>query len=213
MQWKALLLQSGATFIAVFLGMRFFSPTYTESNTTLPEAFQAPLHSLEVRLDRIVNMLARQQQHGSGQVSQGVSSFNVDEIQRSLRTIMAILSQLEAKDGPVPTSKPFQRGSPSARQVMPLKPPPPVNPLGWMQGLPEDKRHQVDDVFQEQAVILREKMTAAASDGFPPPDKLHIIMQENDQEVKTKLKAILNEEEYQDFLDTLPPPLAPLLKP
>ena len=96
---------------------------------------------------------------------------------------------------------------------MPLKPLPPVNPLGWMQGLPEDKRHQVDDVFQEQAVILREKMTAASSDGFPPLDKLHIIMQENDQEVKKKLQAILNEEEYQGFLDTLPPPLAPLLKP
>ena len=57
MQWKALWLQSGATFIAVFLGMRFFSPTHTEFNTTLPAAFQAPLHSLEVRLDKIVNML------------------------------------------------------------------------------------------------------------------------------------------------------------
>jgi hypothetical protein len=213
MQWKALLSQSGATFIAVFLGMRFFSPTHTEFNTTLPEAFQAPLHSLEARLDKIVNMLARQQQHGSGQVGQGVSNLNLDEIQRNLRTIMATLSQLEAKDSPVPPSEPSQRGGPSAREVMPLKPPPPVNPIGWMQGLPEGKRHQVDEVFQEQAVILREKMTAASSDGFPPPDKLHIIMQENEQEVKKKLKAILNEEEYQGFLDTLPTPLAPLLKP
>ena len=212
MQWKALLLQSGATFIVAFLGMRFFSPTHTEFNTTLPEAFQAPLHSLEVRLDKIVNMLARQQ-HASGQVGQGVSNPNLDEIQRNLRTIMATLSQLEAKDGPVPSSKPSQRGSPSAREVMPLKPSPPVNPMGWMQGLSEDKRQQVDEVFQEQAVILREEMTAASSDGFPPPDKLHIIMQENDQEIKQKLKSILNEEEYQGFLDTLPPHLAPLLKP
>lgn len=213
MQWKALLLQSCATFIVVFLGMKFFSPTHTEFNTTLPEAFQAPLHSLEVRLDKIVNILARQQQHGSGQVGQGVSNLKLDEIQRNLHTIMATLSQLEAKDGPVPPSKPSQRGSPSAREVMPLQPPPPVNPIGWLQGLPEDKRHQVDEVFQEQAVILREKMTAASSDGFPPLDKLHIIMQENDQEVKKKLKSILDEEEYQGFLDTLPTPLVPLLKP
>ena len=65
---------------------------------------------------------------------------------------------------------------------MPFQPPPPVNPIGWLQGLPEDKRNQVDEVFQEQAVILREKMTAAAAGGFPPLDKLHIIMRENDQE-------------------------------
>jgi hypothetical protein len=211
MQWKALLLQSGITFIAVFLGMKFFGPMHTEYNTPLPEAFQAPLHSLEVRLDKIVNMLARQQ-NASGQVGQGVSNLNLDEIQRNLRTIMATLSQLEAKDGPVPSSPPPQRGSPLAHEVTPLRPPP-VNPLGWMQGLSEDKRNQVDEVFQEQAVILRQKMTAASSDGFPPPDKLHIIMQENDQEIKQKLKSILNEEEYQGFLDTLPTPPAPLLKP
>src|SRR5262245_24294823 len=106
MQWKALLLQSGATFIAAFLGMRFFSPTHTEFNTTLPEAFQAPLHSLEVRLDKIVNMLARQPQYGSGQVGQGISNLKLDEIQRNLHTIMATLSQLDTKDGPVPPSKP-----------------------------------------------------------------------------------------------------------
>ena len=105
MQWKALLLQGGTTFIAVFLGMKFFGPTHTEYNTPLPEAFQAPLHSLEVRLDKIVNMLARQQ-HASGQVGQGVSNLNLDEIQRNMRTIMATLSQLEAKDGPVPSSPP-----------------------------------------------------------------------------------------------------------
>jgi len=213
MQWKALLLQSGATFIAVFLGMRIFSSTHTEFNTTLPEAFQAPLHFLEGRLDEIVNMLARQQQHGVGQVGQGVSNVKLDEIQRNLHTIMATLSQLDAKDAPVPALKPSIRGSPSPREVMPHQPPTPVNPIDWLQGLPEDKRHQVDEVFQEQAVILKEKMTAASSDGFPPLDKLHIIMQENDQEVKKKLRSILNDDEYQDFLDTLPTPLAPQVKP
>jgi hypothetical protein len=82
-----------------------------------------------------------------------------------------------------------------------------------MQWLAEDKRDQVDEVFQEQAVILRKKMEAASLDGFPPLEKLQTIMQENDQEVKKKLKAILNEEEYQSFLDTLPTPPAPPLKP
>ena len=74
-----------------------------------------------------------------------------------------------------------------------------MNPIGWLQGLPEDKRNQVDEVFQEQAVILREKMTAAAGQ-LPSFGQLH--MQENDQEVKKKLKSILNEEEYPGFLDT-----------
>jgi hypothetical protein len=107
MQWKALLLQSSVIFIAVFLGVRSLSPTPTAFNTTLPEAFQAPLHSLEVRLDKAVDMLARQQQPGSSPGGQGASNLHLDEINRSLRTIMATLSQLEARDGPVPLLPPL----------------------------------------------------------------------------------------------------------
>jgi len=95
---------------------------------------------------------------------------------------------------------------------VPLKPPPTGQPVDWIQELSEETRDQVDEIFREQASILREKMAMASEEGLPPLDKLQTIMEENNQEVKNKLKSILNEEEYRNFLDSLPQP-PPLPKP
>ena len=50
-------------------------------------------------------------------------------------------------------------------------------------------------------------MAVASEGGRSPLDELQTIMEETNEEVKNKLKAILNEEEYRNFLDSLPPPL------
>ena len=212
MEWKTLLLQSGAIFIAVFFGMKFFSPTPSAFDPTLRESFQASIHALEVRLDNIVTMLSKQRQPGPSPSDLAAASLNTDEIHRTLRAILATLSRWETKEnlGPSPQSSPG--GRPSASEVAPLKPPPMVNPVDWIQWLSEDKRAQVNEIFREQASILREKMTAASAEGLPPLDKLHTIMEENNQEVKNKLQPILNAEEYRSFLDSLPKP-PPLPKP
>jgi hypothetical protein len=211
MEWKVILFQSGAILIAVFLGMKFFGPTPTEPNTTLQESFQASMHSLEVRLDKIVNMLSKQQQLRPSQSDLAASSINTDEINRNLRTILATLSRLETKDNPVPPPK-SSGGRPLARELVPLKPPPTVNPVDWIQWLSEETRDQVNEIFREQASMLREKMALASEEGLPPLEKLQTIMEENNQELKNKLKSILNEEEYRNFLDSLPKP-PPLPKP
>jgi len=212
MQWKALLFQSGVIFIAVFLGVRSFSPTRPDCNTFFRDAFQVPLHSLEVRLDKVTNRLAGQQQPGSSPLGQGASTINSDEITRNLHTMLGILSRLEAKEGPIPSLQPSLGSRPSASEVPLHKPPLPVSPVGWMHVLSEPKHTQVNEIFREQAIILSEKMAAAAEGGVPSLEKLQTIMEENDQEVKYKLQSILNEEEYRSFLDSLPQPL-PLLRP
>ena len=209
MQWKALLSQSGVIFIAVFLGVRSLSPTPTEVTPLVRDALQAPLHSLEVRLDKVTTMLAGQQQPGSKPLDQGASTISSDEITRNVRTMLGILSRLETKEAPVPSPPPSLRSSPSASAV-PLHPLLPVSPIGWIQSLSEHKHEQVNEIFREQAVILSEKMAAEA--GPPSLDKLQTIMEENDQAVKHKLKSILNEEEYRSFVDSLPQP-PPRLRP
>jgi hypothetical protein len=135
---------------------------------------------------------------------------------------MATLSRLETKEHPAPSSKSPagsisspsspSAGTPSAREGMPFKPPPTMHHGDWLQALTEDKRAQVNEIFQEQANILREKVAAASGEGPPPLDKLQTLMEENTQEVKNKLQSILNEEEYRSFLDSVPKP-PPLRRP
>jgi hypothetical protein len=235
MEWKGLLLQSGVMLIAVFVGMKFFGPMPPESTTPLRESVQASLHTLEGRLDKILDMLAQQQQPGSRPSDRAASSLNTEDIHRTLRTILATLSRLETKDTPVPPPHSSPDGSPLARAPVPLTPPPlplphsssdgsplarapvpltppPVPPMAWMQGLSEETLTQVDEIFQEHALLLREKMAVASEGGRPPLDELQTIMEETNEEVKNKLKAILNEEEYRNFLDSLPQP-PPFPKP
>jgi hypothetical protein len=211
MEWKGLLLQSGVMLIAVFVGMKFFGPMPPESTTPLRESVQASLHTLEGRLDKILDMLAQQQQPGSRPSDRAASSLNTEDIHRTLRTILATLSRLETKDTPVPPPHSSPDGSPLARAPVPLTPPP-VPPMAWMQGLSEETLTQVDEIFQEHALLLREKMAVASEGGRPPLDELQTIMEETNEEVKNKLKAILNEEEYRNFLDSLPQP-PPFPKP
>jgi hypothetical protein len=227
MEWKGILLQSGATLIAVFLGMQFFGPMPTESTTPLRASFQASMHTLEGRLDKIIDMLSQQRQPGPPPSDRAASSINTEEINRNLRTILATLSRLETNAKPVPPPQssrletnakpvPPPQSSPDgkllAREPVPLTPPPPVHPMDWMHRLPEETRDQVDEIFREHASILREKMAVASEGGLAPLDELQIIMEETNEEVKNKLKSILNEEEYRNFLDSLPQP-PPLPKP
>lgn len=201
MEWKTFLMQNIAMFIAVFLGIKLFSPTLPEVKAPLPEALLEPLHALEVRLDKIANMLAKQPPPKGSVSDRDAASINIDEINRNLRTIIATLARMETKQPPAPSA-----GMPSAREGMPFQPPPIAHPAGdWIQGLTENKRLQVNEIFREQSNVLKEKM-AAVSGGAPPPlDKLQTFMEENTQELKIKLRSILNEEEYQSFLASLPP--------
>ena len=205
MEWKTFLLQSGAMFIAVFLGIKLFSPTLPEVKTPSPEALLEPLHALEVRLDKIANMLAKQPPPRGSVSDRDAASINIDEINRNLRTIIATLARLETKEPPAPSA-----GTPTALGGMPFQPPL-AHPGDWMQGLTENKRVRVNEIFREQTNILKEKMAAVSSGQKPPPPEVfHTYMEENTQELKNKLQSILNEEEYRSFLASLPtPPLPP----
>lgn len=200
MEWKTFLLQSGATFIAVFLGIKLFSPTLPEVKPPSPEALLEPLHALEVRLDKVANMLAKQLPPRGSVSDRDAASINIDEINRNLRTIIATLTRLETKEPRAPLA-----GTPAAGAGMPLQPPPMVHPArDWIQGLTENKRVQVNEIFREQAILLKEKIAAVSGEGPPPLDKLPTFMEENTQELKNKLQSILNEDEYRSFLDSLP---------
>jgi hypothetical protein len=203
-EWKTFLMQSGATFIAVFLGIKLFSPTLPEVKTPSPEALLKPLHALEVRLDKIANMLAKQPPQRGSVSDHDATNINIDEINRNLRTIIATLARLETKQPPAPSA-----GMPSAREGLPFQPPPIVHHGDWIQGLTENKRAQVNEIFREQTSILKEKMAAVSGERPPPPDIFHTYMEENTQELKNKLRVILNEEEYRSFLDSLPAPPPP----
>jgi hypothetical protein len=229
MEWKDLLWQSGAMLLAVVVGMKFFGPLPPASTPSLRDSVHASLHALEGRLDTMIEMLAQQRPPGPRPSDRAASSLNTEEITRTLRTIVATLSRLETTAPPMPPPHASPGGSPWAREPGPRppppmppphassdgspwarepgpRPPPPGPPMAWMQELPEETRQQVDEIFQEHALLLREKMAVASEGGRPPLEALHTIMEETNEEMKTKLQAILPEEAYRNFLDSLPPP-------
>ncbi|MCG6534201.1 MAG: hypothetical protein L7F78_05805, partial [Syntrophales bacterium LBB04] len=62
------------------------------------------------------------------------------------------------------------------------------------------------EIFKQQGNILRERLPPTTQGDRSNPQALKEIIEENDQELREKLRMVLDEEEYQKFLDSLPKP-------
>ncbi len=68
----------------------------------------------------------------------------------------------------------------------------------WMSGLDAEKKAQVQAVQQEEM----EEMQHAVSASPPAPETMFRLLQESRERLKSKLKDMLTEEEYQAFLQS-----------
>jgi hypothetical protein len=88
-----------------------------------------------------------------------------------------------------------------------------VSPKKWMASLSEDKREKVKLIIRDEATTLSEKMDAISDDDELAKDKVRSLVDENQNNLKKRMRELLTDEEYQGFLDTLPKPLAPFPEP
>jgi hypothetical protein len=201
----------------------------------LRESFSSQLQSIKSRVEHIENT-----QNGKDSEStfsfQDPSSFqnsskqgkDVSGIKSTMNNIQERLTRLEKHMGAPHTqqpSVPSGNPEPPVDFSMPLEPMPfmkpdasksqaPNNSSAWLKELPQEKRVAVDEVFKEQSEILRERLAAlSAKGGAPNPIAMREIIEENNQELKDTLKDVLDKEEYQKFLYSLPelpePPTIP----
>jgi hypothetical protein len=209
MQWKPVLIQAFATFVAVLLGLRLFDNCGNNAALleTMHKTFSSEIELVKNHLASIERTTSGHQQESSGVLNQPSRETKNKEVVQSLQAISDRLARLEARLG---------IGDHQKQSVPPFAPgggtPPPQrlpmsgNPLGWMQGLTEQKRRQVDEVFKQQGSLLRERLPPPAQGEHLDPQALKEIIEENDRELREKLRMVLNEEEYQKFSDSLPKP-------
>jgi hypothetical protein len=100
---------------------------------------------------------------------------------------------------------PFQ-GSPIMEdQQEILKHPKFVDQTEWIRKLPEERRNRVNKVFKENAACVREKAPFLSKNDRPDPERIGAVMEECDRGLKDAMKAVLNPDEYKQFLNSLRP--------
>ncbi len=204
MPWKSILIQTAVTLVAVLLGLWFFDNSHNHHAGLLetPE-----MEFLKDHLANIERTCAGRQQDSLGSSNQPSQPANIQEVIQSLRIITDTLSRLEAKIGTADRQKlPVNPFASINKGAPPQRPSIANNPLGWMQGLTEEKRKNVDQIFKEQGNIMRERLPTIPGSDPPNSETLKQIIDENDQELREKLRSVLDEEEYRNFLNSVPKP-------
>jgi hypothetical protein len=199
--WKLIVTQSVLTTAAVLIGIRFLIP----SSAGHLEAFQKSLSTqtqlIESRLNKIESTLAIQKQGSSPASGQSALPQDLNEISQSLHTIMESLARLENKSAiSRPQKPPISSVTPESKVPF-MRPPMGTDPTAWIQKLPKKKRSKVEEIFKQHADTLRAKLPS----GPPPnPETMRQVMEESDNELRENLKAVLNDAEYQEFLNSIP---------
>jgi hypothetical protein len=193
-----MLIALGASAIA----LSFFCPRDPEHWKVLQNSFSEKILQLETNLDAIEGKL-RGQQLGtaiSDQTSQPPETLEEinKRFQASLEKLAFVESRIEKlinkKIGSVPIPP---------NMIVPPLPGSNIDPTVWIAELPKSKRSQVEEIFKQHHDFFKKNLLS----GSPPnPEKLRAIMEESDQILREKLKDVLDEKEYQKFLQSLPKP-------
>ena len=188
--WTSILVNGFITVLAVFIVIKLLAPNTPPIDVDkIREILATQLKSVQVRLSAIEDDLSNQKQD------------------RKLDMIIGKLSVLERKIDDVQLSRTLQSSSPppmisgQSQTAIQMRR---QNPMGWLENLSDEKRREVELIFEEHARRIRERLPVEPDGSLPDPVSMKKIMDESDWELKEELKAVLTNEEYQSFLDSLP---------
>ena len=202
--WKSILISGFITLIVVFVGIKLFVP----DNSLIVDEIQSSPKVIESKNE------TNPDPQKVGQIPHpdisAALAENFHALNKSLQVIADRLALIEKKiDKDTTRSAPRKLPLNSSviqderRAMFPEK-----NPTAWIQELEDKEREEVQRIFREHAIRIREGLAAASVDGRPDPTRMRQIMKESDQQLKEDLKAVLSEEDYQRYLDSLPKPLS-----
>ena len=192
--WTNILVNGFVTILAVFIVIKLLAPNTPPIDVSkIQKTLATQMKSIQLRLSAIEDDLSNQKQD------------------RKLDMIIGKLSVLERKIDDVQLASALQSSSPppmiSGQNPMITK----ItgqNPMGWLGNLSDEKRREVDLIFEEHARRIRERLPVEPDGSLPDPVSTKKIMDESDWELKEELKAVLTDEEYQSFLDSHPKALS-----
>lgn len=192
--WISMLVNGLVTVLAVFTAIKLFAPNMPPIDVgKIRETLATQMKSVQVRLSAIEDDLSNQKQDRKLDMIVGKLSVlerKIDDVQ--------LASALQSSSPPPMISGQLQTAIQMRRQ----------NPMGWLENLSDEKRREVDFIFEEHARRVRERLPVETDGSLPDPVSIKKIMDESDWELREELKAVLTDEEYQSFLDSHPKALS-----
>ena len=208
--WQIILTNGCVTVLTVFVTMGIFIPDAPpDKSKKLQESLDAQVKSVQLKLNIIEEAILKQKERVLVSPASGGSAKNSEalrKLERKLDMILGKLTVLENRGSGTQGPQTFGR---SFRPPMKL---PQLSakeegPSSWIDTLPEDKKREVEIIFEEHLQRMRNSLPPPDPDGRPPDRETVIrVVKENDLFLKQDLKGILNEKEYQQFLNSHPEP-------
>ena len=188
--WTNILVNGFVTILAVFIVIKLLAPNTPPIDVSkIQKTLATQMKSIQLRLSAIEDDLSNQKQDRKLDMIIGKLSVlerKIDDVQ--------LASALQSSSPPPMISGQLQTAIQMRRQ----------NPMGWLGNLSDEKRREVDLIFEEHARRIRERLPVEPDGSLPDPVSIKKIMDESDWELREELKAVLTDEEYQSFLDSHP---------
>jgi len=219
--WHIILINGCVTVLAVFAAMGLFLPDAPPDKTKeIQESLDAQIKDIQLKLNGIEEAVLKQKERVLVSPASGgpaKDSEALSKLERKLDMIVGKLAVLEDRGTGTQGSRT------SARSFAPPTKPPQLpsqfsakgqGPSSWIDGLPEDKKREVEIIFEEHLQRMRNSLPPPDPNGnLPDRETISRVMKEGDLLLKQDLKAILSQEEFQKFLDSHPEPNIQFPKP
>ena len=213
--WQGILINGCITVLAVFVAIGVFTPDAPPDRTKeIQAALNAQVKDIQLKLSAIEDAVLKQKEQAvitPAPSEPAKKSDALPKLDQKLDMILGKLAVLENQRSRTQAPPNFGR---SFRPPMTPRGLPPAlsstgkGPASWIDNLSDDKKREVEIIFEENAIRLREKLPPPDPDGrLPDRETITSVMRENDLLLKQELKAILTDNEYQQFLDSHPSPM------
>jgi hypothetical protein len=215
--WQSILINACVTALTVFAAIGLFLPHAPPDKTKeLREALSKQIDGIQLKLNTIEDAISKQKKQAPLTTTHRESPNSpeaLSKLSQKLDMVLGKLAVLENKNTSTQPPRSFRRSS-GPPMVSPQLPPsfstrgqsPVQNPRTWVDRLSDDKKREVEIIFEERAEHMREKLPPDSNGNLPDRETIINVMKETDSQLKEDLKAILTEEEYQQFLDSHPSP-------
>ncbi len=212
--WQIILINGCITVLAVFAAVGIFLPDAPPDNTKeIQESLDAQIKDVQLKLNIIEEAILKQKKRVLVSPTSGGPTKNSEALSKLERKLDMILGKLTVLENSGTETQGAQTFGRSFRP--PMKPPQlPTqlsakgeNPTSWIDSLPDNKKREVEIIFEEHLQQMRNNLPPPDPDGrLPDRETITRIVKENDLLLKQELQSILNEKEYQQFLDSHPEP-------
>ncbi len=201
MSWSITLLQTCILIVFSYLAVQFFTHNTVDDIHYRLDELSTQLAGLEQKVDQLdaADKALVQQRRSQNVVFQGDNTRSLEQL-RAVTERLQALESLERKieNKVILLSEQAQDN----KQIIP-DPPRPRPPVGWMSTLSEEKRIQVQQVFQERLAAMQTAIGTSPGDVPPSAEEVRTVLEDSRQDVKDQLAEILSNEEYDAFVKTL----------